>query len=79
MRAAQMQQAAANIKVAEANLEQGTAELKDAERQPSSAWQSAKGPDVGAYFLEEEDFHDAGCSVEQRGEDLQDPQEDVHR
>ena len=30
---AQMQQSAANIKVAEANLEQGIAELKDAERQ----------------------------------------------
>ena len=32
-----------------------------------------------AYLVEHEDLHDARRSVQERGEDLQDPQQDVHR
>src|SRR5580658_6838834 len=54
-------------------------ELQDAQGQPGFPRQGAKGRDVLAYLVEHEDLHDARRSVQERGEDLQDPQQDVHR
>jgi hypothetical protein len=54
-------------------------ELQDAESRPGISRQGTKGRDILAYLVEHEDLHDARRCVEKRGEDLQDPQEDVHR
>src|ERR1700686_4670693 len=54
-------------------------ELEDAEGHPSFPRQRTKGPDPLAYLVEHEDLHDARRSVQERGEDLQDPQQNVHR
>src|SRR5208283_4424450 len=54
-------------------------EFEDAERLPGFARQRTKGRDPLAYLVEHEDLHDARRSIQERGEDLQDPQQDVHR
>src|SRR5258708_16914793 len=56
-----------------------TDEFKDAEKHPGFARQRTKGLDVRADLVEHEDLHGARRSVEERGKDLQDPQQDVHR
>src|SRR6202030_3350045 len=56
-----------------------TDEFKDAENHPGFARQRTKGLDLRAYLVEHEDLHGARRSVQERGEDLQDPQQDVHR
>jgi hypothetical protein len=54
-------------------------ELEDAEGHPGFPRQRTKGRDLLAYAVEHEDLHDARRSVHERGEGLQDPQQDVHR
>ena len=54
-------------------------EFEDAEGHPGFPRQRTKGPNPLAYLVEHEDLHDARRSVEERGEDLQDPQQNVHR
>ena len=54
-------------------------EFEDAEGHPGLPRQRTKGRDVPAHLVEQEDLHDARRSVQERGEDLQDPQQDVHR
>ena len=54
-------------------------EFEDAEGHPGFPRQRTKGRDVRAHLVEHEDLHDARRSVQERGEDLQDPQQDVHR
>ncbi len=48
-------------------------EFEDAEGLPGFPRQRTKGPDSLAYLVEHENLHDARRSVEERGEDLQDP------
>ena len=50
-----------------------TDELEDAEGRPGFPRQRTKGRDILAYLVEHEDLHDARRSVEEHGEDLQDP------
>src|ERR1700683_2216456 len=54
-------------------------ELQDAQGHPGFPRQRPKGWDVLAYLVEHKDLHDARRSVQERGEDLQDPQQYVHR
>jgi hypothetical protein len=54
-------------------------EFEDAEGHPGFPRQRTKGRDLLAYLVEHEDLHDARRSVQERGEDLQDPQQHVHR
>jgi hypothetical protein len=54
-------------------------EFEDAEGRPGFPRQRTKGRDPLAYLVEHEDLHDARRSVEDRGEHLQDPQQNVHR
>src|SRR6476469_7109590 len=54
-------------------------ELEDAESRPGVSRQRAKGGLVSADLVEQEDLHDARSSVEERGEDLEHPQKEVHR
>ena len=54
-------------------------EFEDAEGHPSFPRQRTEGLDILAYLVEREDLHDTRGCVEERGEDLQDPQQDVHR
>ena len=48
-------------------------------RHPSSPRQRAEGRDVLAYLFEHEDLHDARRSVQERGKQLQSPQQYVHQ
>src|SRR4051812_47322192 len=54
-------------------------EFEDAEGPPGFPRQRIKGPDLLADVVEHEDLHDARRSVDERGEYLQDPQQNVHR
>lgn len=54
-------------------------EFEDAEGHPGFSRQRTKGPDPLAYLVEHEDLHDARRSVQERGEDLQNPQQDVRQ
>jgi len=54
-------------------------EFEDAQGRPRLPRQRIKGPGVLADRVEHEDLHDAGRSVQERGEHLQDPQQNVHR
>ena len=54
-------------------------EFEDAEDHPGFPRQRTKGRYPLAYLVEHEDLLDARRSVQERGEDLQDPQQDVHR
>jgi len=54
-------------------------EFEDAEGHPGFPRQRTKGLDIRAYLVEHEDLHDARRAIHERGEDLQDPQQDVHR
>src|SRR5262245_20365770 len=54
-------------------------EFDDAESHPGFPRQRTKRRDLLADLVEHEDFHDARRSVHERREDLQDPQQDVHR
>jgi hypothetical protein len=48
-------------------------ELQDAQGRPGFPRHGAKRRDIVAYFVEHEDLHDARRSVQERGEDLQNP------
>src|SRR5262249_47730538 len=54
-------------------------EFDDAQRHPGSLRQRAEGWDVMADLVEHEGLHDARGSVEERGEHLEDPKQNVHR
>jgi len=56
-----------------------TDEFEDAEGLPGFTGQRTKGRDPLACLVEHEDLHDARRSVQERGEDLQNPQKHVHR
>jgi hypothetical protein len=54
-------------------------ELEDPEGPPDPPRQRVEGPDILAYLVEHEDLHDSRRAVKERGDDLQDPQQHVHR
>lgn len=54
-------------------------EFDDAERHPGLPWQRTKRGNVSAHSVKQEDFHHARRSVQERGENPQDPQQYVHR
>jgi len=66
-------------KAAGTNQPDRAEQFEDAEGHPGFPWQRTKGRDLLAYLVEHEDLHDARRSVQERCEDLQDPQQDVHR
>src|SRR5580704_9294295 len=53
-------------------------ELQQPQGHPGAPRQRAEGTHIMAYLIKHEDLHDAGRSVQERGDDLQDPQQDVH-